>query len=103
MGYAAIALAILGFAIGVMFQLRVLLMIVGLLLLLSIVFSIGHGFTFLGTLLTIMVAQTVLQGAYFIGLIARSIFYRTDRGRPPISRPPQDLPSDRRDFRFLTF
>jgi hypothetical protein len=74
MGYAAIALALLGFAVGVMFRLKVLLLIVALLLLVSIVFSVGRGFTFLDTALTIMVAQTIIQGSYFLGLVARAAF-----------------------------
>ena len=74
MGYAAIGLAILGFAIGVMFRLKVLLTFVGLLLIFSVVFSLTHGFTFLEAGLTILVAQTILQSTYFLGLAARSVF-----------------------------
>jgi hypothetical protein len=40
----------------------------------SIVFSLGHGFSFLETALTILVAQTIFQGTYFIGLAARFFF-----------------------------
>lgn len=80
MGYAAIVLAILGFAVGVAFRLKILLSIIALLLVVSIAFSLGHGFTFLDTALTIMGAQTILQGSYFLGLVIRAVFtasYRT--------------------------
>ena len=99
MGYAAIALAIVGFVVGVVFRLRVLLTLVGALLILSIAFSLSQGFSFLQTALTIIVAQTILQGSYFLGLVAQSFLYRTDGGRPPISRPPQALPDDRNNFK----
>jgi hypothetical protein len=72
MGYAAIALAILGLAVGIMFRLQVLLIVIALLLLSSIVFVFGSGLNFFDGLLTIMVVQTVVQGSYFLGLIARA-------------------------------
>jgi hypothetical protein len=72
MGYVAIALAILGFAVGIMFRLQVLLIVIALLLLFSIVFSFGSGLSFLDGLLTIMTAQTAVQGSYFLGLLARA-------------------------------
>jgi hypothetical protein len=72
MGYAAIGLAVLGFAVGIMFRLQVLLIVVGLLLLASILFALGSGLSFLDGLLTIMVVQTIVQGSYFLGLIARA-------------------------------
>jgi hypothetical protein len=78
MGYAAISLAILGFAIGVVFRLKVLLSILALLFVVSILFSIARGFNFLDTALTIMVVQTILQGSYFLGLVARA-FFAADR------------------------
>jgi hypothetical protein len=72
MGYAAIALAVLGLAVGIMFRLQVLLIVIALLLLSSIVFVFGSGLNFFDGLLTIMVVQTVVQGSYFLGLIARA-------------------------------
>jgi hypothetical protein len=71
MAYAAIALAVMGFAIGTLFRLQVLLVVVALLLLLSIVFSFGSGLNFSDSLLAIMAAQTVVQGSYFFGLLTR--------------------------------
>jgi hypothetical protein len=72
MGYAAIALAVLGLAVGIMFRLQVLMIVIALLLLSSIVFVFGSGLNFFDGLLTIMVVQTVVQGSYFLGLIARA-------------------------------
>jgi hypothetical protein len=80
MGYAAIGLGILGFAVGLTFRLKALLLFVGLVLIASIVFSIGSRFHFLHALLTIMVAQTILQSCYFLGLAARA-FFSTHRMR----------------------
>jgi hypothetical protein len=74
MGNAAVALSILGFAIGLLFRLSVLLAILALLLLVSIVFSVAHGFTFLDTALTIMAAQSIVQGSYVLGLVIRALF-----------------------------
>ncbi|MGA2288046.1 hypothetical protein [Bradyrhizobium sp.] len=70
---AAIALAILGVAVGAMFRLKVLLAIVALLLVASLVFSLSRGFTFQGTALTILAAQCILQGSYFLGLVIRAV------------------------------
>lgn len=81
MGYAAIALALLGFVAGLLFRLRILLSILALILLLSIIFSVSSGFSFLGTTFTILVAQTIAQGSYFLGLVART-FFVTGRVRP---------------------
>jgi hypothetical protein len=99
MVYSAIALATAGFVVGGVFRFRVLLALVGVLLLLSIAFSFGHGFSFLETALTILVAQIIFQGTYVIGLVARSYFYRTDQGRDPAFRPPQDFPGENGNFR----
>jgi hypothetical protein len=82
MGYAAIALAILGGTVGVVFRMKVLLSMIALLLLVSIVFSIARGFGFLNTALTVMAAQTILQASYFLGLIIRSVFSAAHRMRP---------------------
>jgi hypothetical protein len=72
MGYAAIALAMLGFAIGALFRLQVILVVIALLLLFSIVLSFGSGLSFSDSLMMIMAVQTVVQGSYFLGLLARS-------------------------------
>jgi hypothetical protein len=82
MGDAAIALAILGFAVGIVFRLKVLLSILALLLIVSIVFSLARGFTFVDTALTIMAVQGIVQGSYFLGLVVRAVFTATQRTRP---------------------
>lgn len=82
MEYAAIALAILGVAIGILFRLKVLLPIIGLLLVASIAFSLIFGYRFLDAASTIMVAQTILQGGYFLGLVIRAFFTTAHRNGP---------------------
>ena len=70
----AVVLALIGFATGLWFRLRVLLVMVAGLLLLSIIYSVRSGFGFVDTALTIMGAQTFLQAGYFLGLMARAFF-----------------------------
>jgi hypothetical protein len=84
MGSAAIALAILGFAVGAVFRLKTLLSIIALVLLLTIVFSLTNGFTFLETALTIMAAQSIVQASYFLGLVVRAVLTAAHRMRPII-------------------
>ena len=78
MTYAAFALAIMGFVVGVMFRFRVLLPILLALLFVSIVFALGHDLGFLGIVWTVMVAQAIVQASYFLGLVARTLFTATD-------------------------
>ena len=73
MGYATITLAIMGIAVGAIFRLKVLLAVLAILLLASILVSVGRGLNFLDTALTIMVVQTVVQAGYFVGLVARAV------------------------------
>src|SRR5713101_393733 len=82
MVYAAIALALVGAAVGLVFRLKILLPVLGLLLIVSVVFSLDRGFSFLDTALTIMVVQTILQGSYFLGLVIRAVFTAAHRMRP---------------------
>ncbi|MGA7807976.1 hypothetical protein [Bradyrhizobium sp.] len=91
MGYAAIGLAILGFAVGAAFRFYALLPIIGLTLVSSVAFSFHGGFTFLETGLTIIVAQSILQGFYVLGLVARAAFDRTN-ANDPASGPPHPPP-----------
>jgi len=81
MTYAAIALAIMGFVVGVMFRFRVLLPILLALLLASIIFALGREAGFLGIVWTIMVAQAIVQASYFVGLVARTLFTGSHRMR----------------------
>ena len=82
MVYAAIALAIVGAAVGLAFRLKVLLPVLALLLVASVLFSLDRGFGFLDTALTIMVVQTILQASYFLGLVIRAVFTAAHRMRP---------------------
>jgi hypothetical protein len=81
MGDAAIALAIVGFAIGAVFRLKILLLILALLFVVSVMFSLTRGFTFLDTALTVMAAQSLVQGSYFLGLVARAVLAAAHRTR----------------------
>jgi hypothetical protein len=84
MEHAAIVLAILGFAVGMVFRLKMLLLIIALVLLVSVVLSFVCDFTFPDAVLIIMVAQTILQTSYFLGLVVRVIFITTHRMRPAL-------------------
>jgi hypothetical protein len=79
---AAVALAILGFAVGMLFRLKILLAILLLLVVASIIFSVAYGFTFLDTALTIMAVQAIFQGCYFLGLVIRFLLTAANRTRP---------------------
>jgi len=81
MAYAAIALAIMGFVVGVMFRFRILLPILLGLLLVSIAFSLSRDLGFLGLVWTVMVAQAIVQASYFLGLLARSLVAASDHMR----------------------
>ena len=55
------------------FRLKILLSIIGLLLVASIIFSLSRGFSFLETALTIMAVQSIVQAGYFMGLVVRAV------------------------------
>lgn len=73
MGYAALVLAMIGFAIGTRFRIGVLLPVLVLLLLVSIAMSVAQGFSILEAALTVILAQTIVQCGYFAGLLAHAI------------------------------
>lgn len=72
MGYAAVVLAMMGFAIGTRFRIGVLLPVL-VLLLVSIAMSVARGFSILEAALTVILAQTIVQCSYFAGLLAHAI------------------------------
>jgi hypothetical protein len=74
--YTALSLAILGFAVGAVFRFKILLLMVALLFVFS-AFSLTRGANFLDGALTIMAAQALIQGSYFLGLVARAFFAAT--------------------------
>jgi hypothetical protein len=82
MGFAAIALVILGFVVGAVFRLKTLLSILALVLVVTIVFSFSRGFSFLDTALIIMAAQSIVQASYFLGLVGRAVLTAAYRMRP---------------------
>lgn len=81
MGNAAAVLAIFGVAVGMVFRLRALLPILGLLLLVSIVVSLARGFGFLDVALTVIAAQAIVQASYFLGLVIRAFLSAACRVR----------------------
>jgi hypothetical protein len=87
---AAIAVAILGVSIGATFRLRFLLGVVVLVLAITLFFALSHSYTFLSGLLIVVVAQTLLQGGYFAGLVGRAFFSRVQRKFAGLSGPKAD-------------
>jgi hypothetical protein len=74
MGRLTIALAMLGFSVGVVFRLKVLMLVLAVLLVGSIGFSLARHFTVLNTALTIITTQGTVQSSYFLGMLARVAF-----------------------------
>jgi hypothetical protein len=72
MGYAAIALAIVGSAVGLRFRLKVLLPFLMLLPIGSAIYAVLGGWNFFNAFLTIIAAPTILQVGYFLGVLVRS-------------------------------
>jgi hypothetical protein len=79
MGYAALVLATIGFAVGLRFRVTALLPIVMLLLLISILFSVLRSFSVLQTALVIVLAQAIMQYGYCLGAVARAALTTCDR------------------------
>jgi hypothetical protein len=75
MGIAAIAVAILGVTLGLTFRLRFLLGVI-LTALVMTTFVSTQSYGILKSLLVIVVAQFLLQGGHFAGLVARGFFSR---------------------------
>jgi hypothetical protein len=73
MEYAALALAVLGLVLGLAFRLKVLLLFLAMLVIVSAVFAVRTGWGFPGTLLTILVVQSIVQASYFAGVVGRSM------------------------------
>lgn len=86
--HMAVGLAILGLLTAALFQLRGLLLAVCLLFLVTIAVAITWGYGFLLTLFAVLVAQSVFQASYFVGLAALSSFHRLLERRPSGDRSP---------------
>jgi hypothetical protein len=82
MGYATVAAVILGLGLGATVRLKVLLPVLAVLLVVSIVFSMIQGRDILHTAVAIFEAQACTQVGYFLGVVARAIFYRMRRCTP---------------------
>lgn len=82
MEYAAIALAVMGFGLGVTFRFKVLLPILVLLLIVSIVYTATQGFNFLRVALAIIEVQSIVQVGYFFGIVLRAVVAGVRRMRP---------------------
>ena len=78
MKIAVVAIALLGFAAGLVFRLNVLIVILVFLLFLSIGYAIAQHFGEVHARGGEREVQVVAQGSYFLGLVARSI---AGRGR----------------------
>jgi lysylphosphatidylglycerol synthetase-like protein (DUF2156 family) len=73
MAYAAFGLTILGLSAGLMSRLKVLVLLVCSVLLLSIGFSLQSGFGLLGTIVLVVIAQTILQSCYLLGVAIHTL------------------------------
>ena len=82
MEYAAIALTVVGFGLGVAFRFKVLLPILVLLLVVSIVFTATQGFNFPSAALAIIAVQSIVQVGYFFGIVLRAVVAGMRRMRP---------------------
>lgn len=82
MGFTVIALAVFGFAVGVVFRLKVLLPILAVTLVGSVIFALMSRYGSVDTILTVFIVQIIIQGGYFFGTIARSFFSGNQRMRP---------------------
>jgi hypothetical protein len=86
MGFAAIAVAILGVGIGVSFLIGVVVLVLSI----ALLFAFSYSCSFLNSLLIIVVAQALLQGGYFVGLVGRVFFSRVQRKLTGLSGPEAD-------------
>jgi len=87
MGIAAIAVAILGVALGLTCRLRFLLAVILTALVMTTVFVSTQSYGVLKSLLVIVVAQVLLQSGFFAGLVARSVFSRVSGKLAGLPRP----------------
>jgi hypothetical protein len=79
MEYASIVLAFLGLAVGVRFRFKVLLPMLPLLVVASVIFAATNGYSFTQTVITVVVAQVILQVCYFVGIATRAFFSGSSR------------------------
>jgi hypothetical protein len=102
MVYFAVGLAAIGVAAGLAFRWKILLPIIVLLPLAAIIFSVSRGFSYEDTAIGVFVAEGILQGGYFVGLLIRFIataglrraldFFRARRDREKRGNDPHVAP-----------
>lgn len=73
MKIAFAAIALLGFAAGLLFRVHILIVIAVFLLFLSAGYAIAQHFGILTSILIVGGVQVIAQGSYVLGLVARSI------------------------------
>ena len=71
--YSAMCVAAIGVGAGLAFRWKVLLPVIVLLPLAAIMFSVSRGFIYKETAIVIFIAEGILQGGYFVGLLVRFI------------------------------
>jgi hypothetical protein len=71
--YSAIGLAVIGAAVGFVFRWKVLLPIIVVLPIAAIIFSASRGLSHGDTAIVVIVAEAILQGGYFAGLLMRLV------------------------------
>lgn len=71
--YSGIGLAVIGAAVGFAFRWKVLLPVIVLLPVAAIIFSVSRGLSYGDTAIVVIVAEAILQGGYFAGLLIRVV------------------------------
>ncbi len=71
--YSAIGLAVIGAAVGLAFRWKVLLPVIVVLPIAVIIFSVSRDLSLGDTAIIVIVAEAILQGGYFAGLLMRLV------------------------------
>lgn len=73
------AIALVGFCLGLAFRLKVLLPFLAILLIGTAGFSAFRGYSVFHAATTVILAQFIIQGGYFVGLLARWLWSGDNR------------------------
>jgi len=87
MTYLAAGLALLGVGIGLVFRWQALLPVIVVVPVVVTIFSVSRGASFDVTATAILIAEAVLQGSYFAGLLLRLVIRAikpTPKGSAPL-------------------
>ena len=71
--YSAVGLTVIGVAAGLAFRWKVLLPVIVLVPLAAVAMSIPHNYGYEETAIAVILAEAILQGGYFVGLIMRLV------------------------------